>query len=149
MGLEDLYRALITSHQKHPRHHGELEGAPSARRDNASCGDHVRVWVRLDGNRLADVTFTGKGCAISQASASMMTEALRGRDVAGARELAARFRAMVMGQDSPDPKLLGDLVALSGVARLHARRRCALLAWQTLEDALAGAGSAPPARPPE
>lgn len=148
MGLEDLYRELITSHQKHPRHHGELEGAPSARRDNASCGDHVRVWVKLDGGRL-DVRFTGKGCAISQASASMMTEALRGRDVAGAREIASRFRAMVMGQEPPDPTVLGDLVALSGVARLHARRRCALLAWQTLEDALAGAGSAPPASAPE
>ncbi|WP_027482425.1 Fe-S cluster assembly sulfur transfer protein SufU [Deinococcus pimensis] len=140
MSLEDLYREVITSHQKHPRHHGELEGAPSARRDNASCGDHVRVWVRLDGDRLADVTFTGRGCAISQASASMMTAALRGLDLEGARSVTARFRAMVMGEAPPDPEVLGDLVALSGVSKLHARRKCALLAWQTLEDALASSG---------
>lgn len=135
MALEDLYREIITSHHKHPRHWGELPGAPHARRDNPSCGDAVDVWARVEGGRLADLTFTGKGCAVSQASASLMTVALRGKTLSEARDLAGRFRAMVLGEAPPAPAL-GDLVALGGVSKLHARRKCALLAWQALDDAL-------------
>ncbi|GBF06899.1 SUF system FeS assembly protein [Deinococcus aerius] len=135
---EALARQIITDHERHPRGKGEIEGAPHAALDNPGCGDQVTVWVRPLAGRVAEVRFTGRGCAISQASASLMTGALAGKSLDEARALAARYRAMVMGEAPPDPGL-GDLVALAGVSRLHARRKCALLAWNALEAALAGA----------
>lgn len=138
---ETLARQIITDHSQHPRGRGEIAGAPFAALDNPGCGDQVTVWARVEGERLAELRFTGRGCAISQASASLMTQVLSGRSLAEVRDLAARYRAMVMGEALPDPAL-GDLAALSGVSRLHARRRCALLAWNALEAALA-AGELP------
>lgn len=135
---EALARQIITDHGRHPRGKGEIEGAPHAALDNPGCGDQVTVWVRVEAGRVAEVRFTGRGCAISQASASLMTGALRGKSLDEARALATRYRAMVMGEGPPDPGL-GDLVALAGVSRLHARRKCALLAWNALETALGGA----------
>ena len=135
MALQDLYRDLIASHQRHPRNVGELAGGARAARDNPSCGDQVCLSLRLDEGDTLSLRFTGRGCAVSQASASMLTVALQGKTPAQARELAAQFRAMVMGEAPPSPAL-GDLTALQGVSRLHARRKCALLAWQALEDAL-------------
>ncbi|WP_019586375.1 Fe-S cluster assembly sulfur transfer protein SufU [Deinococcus apachensis] len=133
---EALARQIITDHERHPRGKGAIEGAPHVALDNPGCGDHVTVWVRVEAGRLAEVCFTGRGCAISQASASLMTGALRGKGLEEARALATRYRAMVMGEGPADP-VLGDLVALAGVSRLHARRKCALLAWNALEAALA------------
>lgn len=132
---EALARQIITDHERHPRGKGEIAGAPHAALDNPGCGDQVTVWVRPLAGRLAEVRFTGRGCAISQASASLMTGALAGKGLDEARALAARYRAMVMGEGPADPGL-GDLVALAGVSRLHARRKCALLAWNALEAAL-------------
>ncbi|EYB66553.1 SUF system FeS assembly protein [Deinococcus phoenicis] len=132
---EALARQIISDHAGHPRGRGEIAGAPHAALDNPGCGDQVTVWARVEGGRLLDVRFTGRGCAISQASASLMTQALTGKPLEEARALAARYRAMVLGEAAPDPAL-GDLLALAGVSRLHARRRCALLAWRALEAAL-------------
>lgn len=135
MSLEDLYRTVITQHHKHPHGVGQLDDALSASRTNTTCGDSVEVWVKLDGERVVDVRFQGKGCAISVASASMMTDALKGKTLSDVRDVARAFKAVVMGEAKPTPDL-GELAALSGVSKLHARRKCALLAWQTLEDAL-------------
>ena len=135
---ESVAREIIASHQQRPRNRGELVGAPFITLENPTCGDRVTVWVRLEGDTIADLHSDGKGCAISQSSASLMTVALKGRTRTEARALAATFREMVMGEAAPgraDPPL-GDLMALSGVSRLHARRKCALLPWQALEGLL-------------
>ncbi|MBB5233751.1 Fe-S cluster assembly sulfur transfer protein SufU [Deinococcus budaensis] len=137
---EALARQILQDHAAHPRGRGEIAGAPHAALDNPGCGDQVTVWARVEGGVLAGVRFAGRGCVISQASASLMTQALEGRTLEDARALAARFRAVVMGEAAPDPAL-GDLRALAGVSRLHARRRCALLAWRALDAALAGSGA--------
>lgn len=137
---EALARQILSDHGERPRGRGEIAGAPHAALDNPGCGDQVTVWVRLEGGTLAELRFTGRGCVISQASASLMTQALGGKTLEDARALAERLRAVVMGEAPPDPAL-GDLTALAGVSRLHARRRCALLAWRALEAALAGAGA--------
>lgn len=146
---ENLAKQIIADHQARPRHRGELPGAPHAALDNPGCGDQVTVWAEVEGDRLAALSFSGRGCAVSQASASLMTVALRGQTLTQARALAAQFRAMVMdeageGEPGGDPAL-GDLLALAGVGRLLRRRRCALLAWNALDAALAGAEAAPEA----
>lgn len=132
---ETVAREIIASHQSRPRNRGELPGVPFATFENPSCGDRVTVWAQLDGETIQELHFDGKGCAISQSSASLMTVALEGKTLAQARALAGSFRGMVMGEAPPVPEL-GDLRALSGVSRLLARRKCALLAWRALEDVL-------------
>ena len=139
---ESVAREIIASHQQRPRNRGELVGAPFITLENPTCGDRVTVWVRLEGNTIADLHSDGKGCAISQSSASLMTVALKGKALAEAQALAARFRRMVMGEAAPGDGLhLGDLTALSGVSRLHARRKCALLPWRALEGLLTASGA--------
>lgn len=130
-----LSRQIIADHQRRPRHTGPLNGVAGVTLDNPGCGDQVTVWADVQDGRIGHLTFSGKGCAISQSSASLMTVALTGRTVPEARALAGQFRAMVMGEEPGDPQL-GDLLALAGVSRLHARRRCALLAWRALEQTL-------------
>ncbi|MCD0168651.1 MAG: Fe-S cluster assembly sulfur transfer protein SufU [Deinococcus sp.] len=130
-----LSRQIIADHQRRPRHTGALDGVAGVTLDNPGCGDQVTVWADVQDGRIGHLTFSGKGCAISQSSASLMTVALTGRTVPEARALAGQFRAMVMGEEPGDPQL-GDLLALAGVSRLHARRRCALLAWRALEQTL-------------
>nr|WP_246580488.1 SUF system NifU family Fe-S cluster assembly protein [Deinococcus aestuarii] len=133
---ETVARQIISDHGGRPRGKGEIAGAPHAALDNPGCGDQVTVWVQVEGGRLAGVSFTGRGCTISQSSASLLTQNLKGKTLEEVRTLSASYRAMVMGEAPPDPAL-GDLVALAGVSRLHARRKCALLAWNALEAALA------------
>ncbi len=140
---ETVAREIIASHQQRPRNRGELVGAPFITLENPTCGDRVTVWARLEGGVVADLHFEGKGCAISQSSASMMTVALKGRTLAEAQALAASFQQMVMGEAAPDA-LLGDLQALSGVSKLHARRKCALLPWKALGGLLEAVPSAQP-----
>lgn len=137
---ESLAREIITAHHKRPRHVGAQPNAPHAGRVNASCGDQVEVWAAQEDGRLR-LSFTGKGCAISQASASLMTGLLTGKTQAEAAALSAQFRAVVMGEAAPTAEL-GDLAALAGVSKLHARRKCALLAWEALEAALGHEGAA-------
>jgi nitrogen fixation NifU-like protein len=128
---EAVAREIIASHQQRPRNRGELVGVPFITLENPGCGDRVTVWAHVDQGVISGLHFDGKGCAISQASASLMTVALKGRTLQEARLLQTSFQDMVMGETAPATDL-GDLQALSGVSRLHARRKCALLAWRAL-----------------
>jgi len=139
---ETVAREIIASHQQRPRNRGELQGAPQVTLDNPGCGDRVTVWAHLQDGVITDLHFDGKGCAISQASASLMTVALKGRTLTEASAIHAHFRQMVMGETPPTPDL-GDLMALSGVSRLHARRKCALLPWRALNAVLHPTQDAP------
>lgn len=141
--LADLYQQIILDHNKSPRNFGSLD-SPSgqAEGNNPLCGDRVTVHVRLDGSTIADVRFSGSGCAISRASASLMTAAVKGKDVREASALADRFHGMV----TSDPNApvsdtgLGKLAALAGVRAFPARVKCATLPWHTLRAALSGSG---------
>lgn len=152
--LTDLYQAVILDHNRRPRNVGPLADASGqADGKNPLCGDQLTVWVKVDGDTIADVRFTGRGCAISQASASLMTQAIKGKSRAEADALFDRVHAMVRGE-TPAPAgptgPLGSLAALAGVSRFPVRVKCASLAWHTLRAALAddasGAGGAGAAR---
>ena len=143
MALEDLYKEVILEHYKNPRNKRDLPGAEvSCSKNNPLCGDEITVHAHIDDDRVADVTFEGSGCSISQASASMMTEAVGGRPLEDAEALAADFRSMMEGKHDPDEEEFGDLVALKGVVKYPVRIKCAVLAWDVLQEALAGAGQA-------
>ena len=153
-GLEDLYREIIIDHYKNPRNKGELPTPPAHRTEgmNPSCGDEISVYLVVDGTGpdaiVTDVKIGGQGCSISQASASMMSAAAKGKPVREARRLIAAFKSM-MGIDSPgladepgepvadltDVKL-GDLAALRGVVKFPVRIKCAVLAWNTMAQGL-------------
>ncbi len=137
MGLEDLYQQIILDHYRKPRHRGEL-AAPSVEVDhnNPVCGDQLHLEVRLEDGRIAEVGHTGDGCSISQASASMMSEAAVGLPVDDAMELIEHFRLMMHREAEPDEDRLGDAIALEGVAKYPVRVKCALLSWMALKDAL-------------
>lgn len=137
----DLYQELILEHKRAPRRFGRLD-APThhAEGRNPQCGDEIAVDLRVEGGRLADVRFHGQGCAICIASASMMSEAVAEQDLAFARELQQRMRAVLTGQLDPDEAHLGKLVSLSGVRRYPSRIKCALLGWHALMHALDGRG---------
>lgn len=134
-----LYQELILDHYRRPRNKGELESADqSALMKNPLCGDEIGVHVRFDGDVVSDLSFSGRGCSISQASASMMTQLVKGKRVEDVEALRSRFREMVMGDaEAADDSSLGSARALSGVSRFPARVKCALLAWSALERALA------------
>jgi nitrogen fixation protein NifU and related proteins len=137
-----LYQELILDHYRRPRNKGTLENADaSAEMKNPLCGDEITLQVAFNGNGVRDLRFSGRGCSISQASASMMTQLVKGKDVSEVNALRHRFREMVLGDASAvSDEKLGSLRALSGVARFPARVKCALLAWNALESALAGRG---------
>lgn len=143
--LGALYQELILDHYRRPRNHGPLPGANAvAHLHNPTCGDEVELHLRVEGDRIADARFQGRGCSISQASASMMTGLLPGRRIEEARRLAARFTAMLHGDaDAAADRALGELRALAGVRQFPVRVRCALLAWNALEEALGSAGPCP------
>jgi nitrogen fixation protein NifU and related proteins len=137
MELKDLYRDLILDHNRHPRNFGPLgEPARHARGHNPLCGDQLTVFVRLDGERVADIRFEGTGCAISTASASLMTEAVKGKDRAAIGTLYDKVHELLTQQDAPADAALGKLAALSGVREYPARVKCASLCWHTLNAAL-------------
>jgi len=140
---DDLYQTLVLDHGRNPRHRGALAGAThSARGDNPFCGDRVTVALLLDGDRIADARFDGAGCAISTASASMMTSALVGRTRAEAESLCRDFEDLLAGgADDTTTAALGELGAFAGVRRYPVRVKCARLPWQTLVAALAGTGA--------
>jgi len=137
-----IYQELILDHYRRPRNKGALEGADArATRKNPLCGDVIEVMLAWDGERVADVRFDGRGCSISQASASMMTGFVRGRTAAEIEVVLRRFAAMLQGDTAAaSDEALGELRALSGVARFPARITCASLAWSALHDALGGRG---------
>lgn len=137
--LDDLYQEVILDHNRRPRNFRTIAGATAQEGYNPLCGDRLKVYVAVAGGRIADVAFEGSGCAISKASASLMTEALKGRTVDEARALFEQFQAMVtspLGSDVPD---LGKLAALAGVREFPTRVKCASLAWHTVKAALDGA----------
>jgi nitrogen fixation NifU-like protein len=133
--LRDLYQEVILDHNRRPRNFGALATANrTADGANPLCGDKVTVFLEVDGGRVKDIAFQGSGCAISTASASLMTEALKGRSVEEARELFQGFHGLLTrGVDAPG---LGKLTVFSGVREFPMRVKCATLAWHTFEAAL-------------
>lgn len=150
MDLKDLYRDVILDHNKRPRNFGTLATPPAheARGANPLCGDTLRVWVELDGDRVKDVKFEGKGCAISVASASLMTEAVLGHTRAEVQAQFDRVHGVFTHHDAALDPALGKLAALAGVRDFPARVKCASLCWHTLNAALATADASPGAEPP-
>jgi nitrogen fixation protein NifU and related proteins len=137
MDLKELYRDVILDHNKHPRNFGRLEPADAhADGHNPLCGDRLSVFVKLDGDRVADLRFEGKGCAISTASASLMTEAVKGKDKAAIGQLFGKIHHLLTQQDAVPGAELGKLAALSGVREFPSRVKCASLCWHTLNAAL-------------
>jgi nitrogen fixation NifU-like protein len=137
--LRELYQAVILDHHKKPRNFRRLDDADhDAEGYNPLCGDKVHIYVKLEGDRVKEVSFVGSGCAISTASASLMTESLKGKTQAEAELLFRRFHDLVTGApEGPDkgPEL-GKLAALAGVREFPMRVKCATLAWHTLRAAL-------------
>ncbi len=138
MDLSELYQDIIIDHNRNPRNFRAIEQADKVVDGyNPLCGDKLRLYLKLDGERIADVSFMGSGCAISTASASLMTEYLRGKTVAEAEAAFQQMHALLTGGDA-DPDQLGKLAALSGVQQYPSRVKCASLCWHTLHAALAG-----------
>ena len=143
MALDDIYKEVILDHYKNPRNKRDLPGAElSCTRNNPLCGDEISVFAHVEDGKILEVTFQGAGCSISQSSASMMTEAVAARTVEDALGLAGDFRGMMAGEVEPTEDRFGDLVALKGVVKYPIRIKCAVLAWDVLQDALTGAGEA-------
>ena len=143
VALDELYKEVILDHYKSPRKKRALADASSTcHRNNPLCGDEITVSVKIAGDDITEATFQGAGCSISQSSASMMTEAVTGRPVADALSLAGDFRGMMAGEVEPDEARFGDLVALKGVVKYPIRIKCAVLAWDVLQEALQGNGDA-------
>jgi nitrogen fixation NifU-like protein len=134
-----LYQEMILDHYRRPRNKGALEKADATvEMKNPLCGDEITLQVAFEGDCVCDLRFSGRGCSISQASASMMTQLVKGKTTAEIGAIRKQFRDLMLGNTAaPDDALLGSLRALSGVARFPARVKCALLAWYALETALA------------
>jgi nitrogen fixation protein NifU and related proteins len=139
--LDDLYKEVILDHYKTPRNKRELPDATaSLHKNNPLCGDEITVHARLEDGKVAEVTFEGQGCSISQASASMLTETVAGKTVEDAAGVTREFRGMMEGSVDPDEDAFGDLIALKGVVKYPVRIKCAVLAWDVLQDVLADRG---------
>jgi nitrogen fixation NifU-like protein len=136
--LRDLYQEVILDHNKHPHNFGELAGADRhADGFNPLCGDKLVVYVNLDGDMITDVRFKGSGCAISKASASLMTDSVKGKTLVETRELFDRFLNLVTDGDvADDDEALGKLAVFAGVRDYPTRVKCASLAWHTLRAAV-------------
>jgi nitrogen fixation NifU-like protein len=134
-----LYQEMILDHYRRPRNKGALEKADATvEMKNPLCGDEITLQVAFEGNSVCDLRFSGRGCSISQASASMMTQLVKGKSGEEIDSMRKQFRDLMLGNASTaDESQLGSLRALSGVARFPARVKCALLAWNALETALA------------
>lgn len=133
--LEDLYKQIILEHYKKPRNYGELE--PHTHRQegkNTSCGDEITLDLTVENGVIQEARFKGHGCAISQATASLMTEAIKGKKISEVQDLSSYFKNMLRtGTAHPE---LGELSALQGISKIHARVKCASLPWTTLDEAL-------------
>lgn len=138
MNLNSLYQQLILDHYRNPRNKGELpEKTVEIHMANPVCGDEIRLQLRIEDNRIVDARHVGQGCSISQAAVSMMTNLLKGKDLSEAEGLSQRFTAMMHGDDAPArDKSLGDLRALQGVSKFPVRIKCALLAFDALQEAI-------------
>lgn len=137
--LRDLYQQVILDHSRNPRNFRRPEGSNrTAEGHNPLCGDEITVYLCLEGDVIRGIGFEGSGCAISKASASMMTEGVKGRTRAEARALFQKFHHLLTAETPPDPTALGKLAAFSGVREFPIRVKCATLAWHTLQAALEG-----------
>lgn len=137
LSLEELYKEVILDHYRSPRNKGRIDPHDVAlERNNPLCGDEIEVFLKFEDGDVDGIAFEGKGCSISLASASMMTEKVEGLSVAEAGELAESIKAMMAGEEDGDMNTLGDLVSLKGVVKYPVRIKCALLGWNTLLEAL-------------
>ncbi|CAN5779479.1 SUF system NifU family Fe-S cluster assembly protein [soil metagenome] len=137
LSLEELYKEVILDHYRAPRNKGRLDPHDVAlERNNPLCGDELELFVRFDGDVLEGIAFEGKGCSISLASASMMTEKVRGLTHKEATAVTEGIKRMMSGDEAGDHAELGELVALKGVVKYPVRIKCALLGWNTLLEAL-------------
>ena len=148
MALDELYKEVILDHYKNPRNKREIPDAVlRCSKNNPLCGDEITVFVNEDDGTISDVAFVGQGCSISQSSASMMTEAAAGKTREEVEQRIGAFRGMMAGEVEADEDAFGELVALKGVVKYPVRVKCAVLAWDVLQEALAGQdeaeGSAP------
>ncbi len=137
--LRELYQQVILDHNKKPRNFRKLEGAQyTAEGYNPLCGDQITLYLQLEGDVIKDVGFQGSGCAISKASASMMTDAIKGKSRGEAEALFHKVHRMLTGESEVRPEEVGKLAVLSGVCEFPTRVKCATLAWHTLNAALKG-----------
>ena len=138
--LQDLYQSIILDHNRKPKNYGALEGATNtAEGRNPLCGDEVKVELKLDDDRIEAVGFTASGCAVSRASASIMTQAVKGKSRAEVDKLFSQFHDLVTGKLKPDAgeaRAMGEMAAFSGVSRFPVRVKCASMPWHTLQSAL-------------
>jgi len=137
--LKALYQEIILDHNRNPHNFRVIEGADRAVDGfNPLCGDHYKVYLKLEGDRIVDVSFKGSGCAISKASASVMSTLVKGKSKAEALELFESFHHLVLGEvkDSAAIEMMGKLAAFSGVSEFPARVKCAILPWHTLKNGL-------------
>ncbi|GED68980.1 iron-sulfur cluster assembly scaffold protein NifU [Brevibacillus reuszeri] len=136
--LDDLYRRVIMDHYQKPRNRGKLEESDGliVNLNNPTCGDSISLSLKVEEGKVVDAKFLGEGCSISMSSASMMTDAVKGMPVQEALELAHKFSDLMQGKEIDDSVDLGDIEALSGVAKFPARIKCATLAWKALEQGI-------------
>jgi nitrogen fixation protein NifU and related proteins len=135
--LDNLYRQVIMDHYKKPRNRGVLEdGSHTINMNNPTCGDRIELTFKVEDGKVIDAKFEGDGCSISMSSASMMTQAIKGKDVDEALRLSKIFSDMMQGKEYDDDIDLGDIEALQGVAKFPARIKCATLAWKAMEKGL-------------
>jgi len=137
--LRDLYQDIILEHSKRPRNYRTLEAANrTVEGYNPLCGDHFTIYLNMGDGRIRDISFQGSGCAISKASASMMTQAVKGKRTDEAEQLIEKFHHVAMGKNGMDSNDLGKLAAFAGVSEFPVRVKCATLAWHALRAALQG-----------
>jgi nitrogen fixation protein NifU and related proteins len=148
VALDDIYKEVILDHYKNPRNKREMPGAALTHsKNNPLCGEEITVFADTEDGKLREASFVGQGCSISQSSASMMTETVAGKSVGEVEELTANVRGMLSGDVEPDEDAFGELVALKGVVKYPIRVKCAVLAWDVLQEALSqGSGSEAVAR---
>ncbi|MTH53886.1 SUF system NifU family Fe-S cluster assembly protein [Bacillus mangrovi] len=131
--LDTLYRQVIMDHYKNPRNKGALEDSLTIDMNNPTCGDRIHLTLKIEDGKVTDAKFDGEGCSISMASASMMTQAIKGQDTETALKLSEIFSDMMQGKEYDDTIDLGDIEALQGVSKFPARIKCATLSWKAME----------------
>jgi nitrogen fixation NifU-like protein len=140
--LQELYQSIILDHNRRPKNYGALDGATSsAEGRNPLCGDEVKVELKVTDDAIEDIHFTASGCAVSRASASIMTQAVKGKSRAEVDRLFTQFHDLVTGKLKPDAgeaRAMGEMAAFSGVSRFPVRVKCASMPWHTLQSALRG-----------
>lgn len=135
--LDTLYRQVIMDHYKRPRNKGVLEdGNLTIDMNNPTCGDRIRLTMKIEDGKVTDAKFDGEGCSISMSSASMMTQVVIGKDIDTALKFSSAFSEMIQGKEYDDSLDLGDIEALQGVSKFPARIKCATLAWKAMEKGL-------------